>query len=113
MPKTSKAPKLPRFVYNIDGTSRRKCKCKVKKGPKTWLGHWCRKTSLVIPVKCSAKFCRRYTEVGAHVRLEGGDRRIPLIIPFCKFHNKRRSSQPIEIKLDAVLCKASMAECDQ
>lgn len=103
----------PRFVYNIDGTSRRKCKCRRKLGSKTWLGHWCGKTSLQTPLKCCAKFCRRNTEVGAHVRLEGGDRRVPLIIPFCKYHNKRASSQPIEIKPDSQLCKASMAECEQ
>jgi hypothetical protein len=102
---------VPRFVYNIDRTSRRKCKC--KKGLKTWLGHWHRKTRLTLPLKCCAKFCGRNTEVGAHVRLEGGDARIPLIIPFCKRHNKRPSSQPIEIKLDAVLCTASMAECEK
>lgn len=70
-----KQKKRPQFVYNIDGTSRRKCKCRV--GSKTWLGHWCRKTRLLRPDKCCAKFCRNKTEVGAHVRLEGGDGRIP------------------------------------
>ena len=106
-----RGPRRPRFVYNIDGTSRRKCRCRL--GAKTWLPHWGRKTRLALPLKCCAKFCRRRTEVGAHVRLEGGDGRVPLIVPFCKYHNKRASSFPIEIKLETVLCQASMNECDK
>lgn len=101
----------PMIVYNLVGTSRRKCKC--RHGTKSWLDHWCRKTNLMRLQKCAAKGCRKPTQVGAHVRPEGSDRRIPWIIPFCQFHNKRSSSQPIVVKHGVVLCKATMAECDK
>lgn len=105
-----RAPKPPlRIVYNVDGTARRKCRC--DPGPKTWLAHWQRKTGRALPIKCYATRCPNPTAVGAHVRLEGGDRRVPLIIPFCQFHNKRPSSQPIPIKAEATFCRASMSRC--
>ena len=105
----SRLKKKPLIVYNIVGTSRRKCKC--RHGTKSWLHHWCRKTLLSLPTKCVARGCRRSTQVGAHVRREGEDLRIPWIVPFCQFHNKRRSSHPIVLKHGAELCKATMSEC--
>lgn len=101
----------PVIVYNLVGTSRRKCKCGF--GTKTWLRHWSTKTQLRVPQKCSAKFCKNITQVGAHVRLEGADGRVAWIIPFCMRHNKRPSSQPIVVKHGVTLCRATMAECDR
>lgn len=100
----------PTFVYNMHKTSRRKCRCKT--GPKTWVGHWTRGTGLRLPDKCSAKYCRRYVEVGAHVRIEGEDGRTPWIIPFCQYHNKRATSYPIELKHGVTLCGAARIDCD-
>ncbi|MGA4634959.1 hypothetical protein ACPA5B_13875 [Pseudomonas solani] len=96
---------MPHFVYNIDGTSSRKCQCSTI--PKTWLGHWERGTGLALPVKCVAKYCGNVTEVGAHVR-DDDDKRIVWIVPFCQYHNKRPSSEPIELKDAVTLCGGSM-----
>ncbi len=95
----------PHIVYNIDGTSSRKCQCTGL--PRTWLGHWERGTGLVLPLKCVAKYCRNYVEVGAHVR-DDDDRRIVWIVPFCQYHNKRPSSEPIELKDAVTMCGGSM-----
>lgn len=100
---------MPAIAYNMVGTSRRKCVCKV--GPKTWLAHWIRGTRLRLPDKCCARYCRRPVAVGAHVRLEGEDGRTPWIVPFCQFHNKRRSSIPIVLKYGVTLCAAAKIDC--
>jgi hypothetical protein len=98
------------IVYNVDGTSSRKCVCKT--GSKTWLAHWERGTGLTLPDKCCARNCSGGVEVGAHVRLEGGDGRIVWIVPFCQFHNKRPSSTPIELKWAVMLCGAAKSDCE-
>lgn len=99
------------FVYNIDRTSRRKCRC-IHRHARTWLNHWRRHSGVAMPLKCQASHCRRPVQVGAHVREEGGDGRIVWIIPFCKYHNKRRSSTPIGLKHGAMLVGGSMtADC--
>ncbi len=98
------------FVYNMVGTSSRKCICKA--GAKTWLAHWERGTGLNRPDKCCAKYCGNVIEVGAHVKLEGGDQRIPWIVPFCQYHNKRPDSEPIELKDAIMLCGAAKIDCD-
>lgn len=97
------------FVYNMDNTSGRKCQCTTL--PKTWLGHWERGTGLNLPAKCCAKYCGNDVEVGAHVKLDGGDQRIAWIVPFCQYHNKRPSSQPIELKWGVTLCGAAKSDC--
>ena len=99
------------FVYNLIGTSGRKCRCRTR--PNTWLAHWERGTGLPLPEKCCAKYCRRYVEVGAHVRHHGSDGRIPWIVPFCQHHNKRPPSHAIELKNGVTLCGAAMnIDCD-
>lgn len=99
------------IVYNLDGTSRRKCRCTDK--PNTWLAHWERGTGEDLPEKCCAKYCGNYVEVGAHVRHDGSDGRIPWIVPFCQWHNKRPSSEAIELKYGVILCGASMTtDCE-
>jgi hypothetical protein len=100
---------MPTFVYNMDGTARRKCICKT--GSKTWLEHWARGTGESLPDKCAAKYCGREVEVGAHVRAEDEDGRIPWIVPFCQYHNKRPSSEPIELKPGVTLCGAAKVDC--
>lgn len=100
---------MPTFVYNMVGTSRRKCVCTTR--PRTWLAHWERGTGLELPEKCCAKYCRNYVEVGAHVRIEGEDGRIPWIIPFCQHHNKRPSHEAIELKAGVTLCGAAKVDC--
>jgi hypothetical protein len=97
------------IVYNVDGTSGRKCVCKV--GTKTWLGHWERGTGLAVPDKCSAKGCGKVVEVGAHVKISGDDQRTTWIVPFCQKHNKRPSSQPIALKWAVTLCGAAAVDC--
>jgi hypothetical protein len=99
----------PSYVNNVVGTSKRKCKCRV--GHKTWLSHWERGTGLARPMKCCAKYCRHYVEVGAHVRLFGEDQRIIWIIPFCQYHNKRRHNHSIELKPGVMLCGAAKIDC--
>jgi hypothetical protein len=98
------------IVYNVDGTSSRKCTCKT--GSKTWLAHWERGTNLALPDKCCARYCSTSVEVGAHVKLEGGDGRIIWIIPFCQYHNKRPSSEAITLKWGVMLCGAAKTDCE-
>ena len=97
------------FVYNVDGTSVRKCQCSY--GSKTWLSHWERGTGLTLPDKCGAKYCSAYVEVGAHVKHIGSDQRIVWIIPFCQYHNKRPSYLQIELKDGVTLCGAAKVDC--
>jgi hypothetical protein len=96
------------FVYNIDGTSSRKCQCSYD-GSKTWLGHWDyhKAAGEKMPEKCQAKFCREYVAVGAHVR-DDDDKRLVWIIPFCQYHNKRPSSEAIELKGEVSMVGGSM-----
>ena len=93
------------WVINVDGTSGRKCKCTT--GVKTWLAHWERGTGLALPLKCCAKYCGTVVEVGAHVK-ELSDKTIIWIIPFCQYHNKRPSSEMIELKDGVTLCGAAV-----
>jgi hypothetical protein len=97
------------IVYNVDGTSTRKCVCTT--GSKTWLGHWERGTTKTLPEKCSAKGCGSVVEVGAHVKIEGDDQRVTWIVPFCQYHNKRPSSEPITLKWEVTLCGAAKVDC--
>lgn len=97
------------FVKNMEGTSGRKCVC--TKGEKTWIAHWERGTGLTRPEKCCAKGCRNDVEVGAHVREDDGDKRTPWIVPFCQHHNKRPSSESIELKWGVTLCGAAKVDC--
>jgi hypothetical protein len=60
-----------------------------------------------LPEKCQAKYCGNYVQVGAHVRSEG-DLRTIWIIPFCQHHNKRPSSEAIELKDGVTLVGASV-----
>lgn len=100
---------MPSIAYNMVGTSSRKCVCTT--GTKSWLGHWERGTGLTLPEKCCAKYCGNVVEVGAHVKLEGEDGRTPWIIPFCQYHNKRPSSEAIELKPGMTLCGAAKVDC--
>ena len=95
---------MPDFVYNADGTSGRKCKCLDK--DKSWLAHWVRGTGLALPLKCCAKGCGAYVEVGAHVQ-HPDDLREIWIVPFCQWHNKRPSYLQIDLKPNVTLCGAS------
>ena len=99
----------PSYVNNVDGTSKRKCKCRV--GKKTWLKHWRRGTGLTLPTKCCAKFCGHPVQVGAHVKLFGDDQRIIWIVPFCQYHNKRASNHYIALKPGVMLCGAAKIDC--
>ncbi len=94
------------IVFNIVGTSSRKCCCTSR--PNTWLAHWKRGTGLNLPLKCCAKRCRKYVQVGAHVKCQGFDMRTPWIVPFCKTHNSRPGDEPIELKNNVTLCAAAM-----
>lgn len=97
-------------VYNIAGTSSRKCKCSV--GPKTWLAHWERGTGETLPTTCVAFGCRRAVEVGAHVQ-DGDDLRIVWIVPFCQYHNKRPITERIDLKVGITMCGGSMtSDCE-
>ena len=98
------------FVINMVGTSKRKCKCST--GSKNWLSHWERGTKLARPTKCCAKFCGRFVQVGAHVKLYGSDQRVAWIIPFCQHHNKRPSNQYIQLKPGVTLCGAAAVDCE-
>jgi hypothetical protein len=98
------------LVYNVDGTSSRKCICKT--GSKTWLAHWERGTGQQLPDACCAKYCSKGVEVGAHVKLEGSDGRTIWIVPFCQHHNKRPSSEAIELKWEVTLCGSAKIDCD-
>ena len=100
---------MPTYVKNVVGTSRRKCRCSY--GSRTWLGHWERGTGLVRPLKCQAKFCAYFTQVGAHVYWVGLDKRTIWIVPFCKKHNKRPSNELIELKPGTWLCAAAKVDC--
>ncbi len=100
---------MPSHVKNMTGTSRRKCRCSV--GPKSWLGHWQRGSGLARPFKCAARGCRRRVQVGAHVRLIGSDGRVPWIVPFCQFHNKRHRSMRIALKPGVTLVGAAARDC--
>jgi hypothetical protein len=98
------------IVYNADGTAGRKCQCTYL-GSKTWLGHWAQHSGYGLPGGCQAKRCKNGVEVGAHVKTED-DMRTIWIIPFCQKHNKRPSSQPIELKGEVPLVGGSMtADC--
>lgn len=98
------------WVYNVVGTASRKCQC--TRGPRNWLAHWQRGTGLPLPLKCVAKYCARYVEVGAHVKLWGYDQRIIWIIPFCQYHNMRPSIELIQLKYDVMLCGAARVDCE-
>ena len=100
---------MPSHVTNVVGTSKRKCKCKF--GKRTWLKHWRRGTGLHVPVKCAARGCGNYVEVGAHVRLLNTDQRIIWIVPFCQWHNKRPSNIHIPLKPGVMLCGAAKIDC--
>ena len=100
---------MPSYVNNVVGTSKRKCVCLL--GNKDWLSHWERGTGLVRPAKCCAKGCGHVVQVGAHVRLFQSDQRIIWIVPFCQYHNKRRSNHYIELKPGVVLCGAAKVDC--
>ncbi|HEY1028044.1 MAG TPA: hypothetical protein VGE28_10530 [Pseudomonas sp.] len=101
---------MPTFVYNLDGTSNRKCQCTDL--PRTWLGHWARGTGETLPVTCVAHRCGNAATVGAHVRDEE-DQRIVWIVPFCQKHNKRPSSTPIQLKPGISMCGGSMTgDCE-
>lgn len=97
------------IVYNLVGTSRRKCQCSY--GQLGWIHHWTRMTGQPRPEKCCVKRCRNPAQVGAHVRVEGSDGRRPWILPTCQKHNKRPSSQPMEVKHDYIPCGATMSDC--
>lgn len=92
-------------VYNLVGTSGRKCQCSVL--PRTWLAHWERGTKLSLPDKCVAKGCSKLVEVGAHV-YDADDLRIVWIVPFCQYHNKRPTDELIWLKDDVTMCGGSM-----
>jgi hypothetical protein len=96
------------IVYNIDGTSSRKCQCSY--GAKTWLAHWERMTGLTLPDKCCARGCGDYVAVGAHVQ-HPDDLRDVWIVPFCQYHNKRPSNVPIELKWDVMLGNGARSNC--
>lgn len=97
-------------MYNMDGTSHRKCTCPSGNG--TWLGHWQLATGLMLPASCIVKGCGSAVEVGAHVK--DNDHQItPWIAPFCQKHNKRPSSQLLQLKPNSVLAAAAGIDCDQ
>lgn len=97
-------------VYNIDGTSTRKCKCTT--GPKTWLAHWMRGTGQALPTTCVAFGCSRLVAVGAHVQ-DADDLRIVWIVPFCHHHNSRPSDVKIQLKVGITMCGGSMTnDCE-
>lgn len=96
---------MPHAVYNIAGTSSRKCKCSTL--PNTWLAHWERGTGLALPLKCVAFGCSRLVQVGAHV-CDADDLRIVWIVPFCQKHNKRPIDERIYLKDGVTLCGGSM-----
>ncbi len=102
-------------VYNIDGTSSRKCKCTYSYGhligkSNTWLNHWQQGVGAGLPKTCVAYRCRNSPQVGAHVREEGGDGREVWIVPFCQYHNKRPSDERIELKHNTIMCGGSMSK---
>jgi len=97
------------YVRNLTGTAGRKCVCTT--GAKTWLGHWERGSGLYLPTKCCAHYCGNVVQVGAHVSLQGSDGRVPWIVPFCQYHNKRNSSVWIRLKGGVTLVGAAAHDC--
>ncbi|MDH5326023.1 MAG: hypothetical protein OEZ68_07430 [Gammaproteobacteria bacterium] len=55
-----------------------------------------------------AKWCGNVVEVGAHVR-DADDLRLVWIVPFCQYHNKRPTSEPIALKDGITMCGGSMS----
>jgi len=95
------------FAYNVVGTSHFKCQCTA--GSKTWIAHWERATGNIRD-KCRARGCRKFAQVGAHVKVFGWDQRTTWIIPFCQHHNKRPSTQWIQLK-PSILAAAASSDC--
>lgn len=87
---------MSHIVYNIVGTSSRRCQCTT--GPNTWLGHWSRGTGEALPATCVAKYCSRAVAVGAHVK-DADDLRIVWIVPFCSHHNSRPGTEQIPLRM--------------
>ncbi len=98
------------YVYNMVGTSSRKCTCPSGNG--TWVRHWELATGQLLPAKCIAKYCGNPVQVGAHVK-DNDAKLIPWIAPFCQYHNKRPSSELIELKPSYSLAAAVSYDCDQ
>lgn len=98
------------FVYNLDGTGGLRCQC-TNLANKTWLNHWSNISGEDYN-KCRAFRCASMAQVGAHVREEGGDRRIRWIVPFCQYHNKRPSAHPIQLKSGTTLVRAARSQCE-
>jgi hypothetical protein len=97
-------------VYNMVGTSHRKCTC--KSGDGSWLRHWELAAHQVRPAKCIVKGCPRPVRVGAHVK-DGDHRVTPWIAPFCQYHNKRRATVRLALKPTSLLAAAAAIDCDQ
>ncbi|MCR9163008.1 MAG: hypothetical protein ACE37F_14915 [Nannocystaceae bacterium] len=99
-------------VYNMVGTTGRKCTCTL--GDNSWLGHWALAAGVTLAskklVKCAAKYCASYSEVGAHVK-EIGHQVTPWIVPFCQHHNKRPSSQYITLKPGYTMVACAAHDC--
>lgn len=97
------------MVMNVDGTAGYKCECST--GAKTWLAHWERAHGGPLPDTCRASKCRNPVQVGAHVTVIDGDKRIMWIVPFCQKHNKRPSHVIIELKDQTALYSAARSYC--
>ncbi|MBV1861822.1 MAG: hypothetical protein KUG77_25605 [Nannocystaceae bacterium] len=94
------------------GTTGRKCKC--TNGDASWLGHWALAAGVALHskkhVKCAAKYCRKYSEVGAHVK-DTAYRVTPWIVPFCQYHNKRPATQLITLKPGYTMVACASIDC--
>ncbi len=102
---------MPKHVQNLEGTSKRKCKCTGLRS-KTWMGHWGKHTGQNLRVKCRAARCPRWAQVGAHVSRIGHDGRVGYIVPFCQKHNKRPRTQILRLKKESPLAPSSMGTCN-
>jgi hypothetical protein len=108
MPKQKKKHGI--WVYNMVGTSHRKCHC--PSGDGTWLKHWRLATQQMLPPKCIVKGCPRRAAVGAHVK-DSDSQVTPWIAPFCQYHNKRPSTQRYELEPMYTLAAAASVDCTE
>ena len=91
------------LVKNLEGTSKRKCKCG------SWIEHWRKFTGLNWS-RCAVMNCGKKAEVGAHVI--GMDERMKKqwwIAPFCKTHNFYKMKEMVYLDSRTVMASANVS----
>lgn len=87
-------------VFNVSGTSDRKCDCG------SWKNHWINFSKKEWPALCSESTCLNEATVGAHVCLQRGGK--SFIIPLCYEHSA--VTEAIEISDDTVMVPSNVSE---